>query len=74
MKHKAFLYIILNVQSRKTITNLYPRFLLLHFFQTHHYMTLRYPTYFIRGSIVASISACHAEDPGSIPGLGDFCL
>ena len=28
----------------------------------------------IRGSIVASISACHAEDPGSIPGLGVFVL
>jgi hypothetical protein len=33
----------------------------------------------IRGSIVVSISACHAEDPGSIPGRGglhspcDFC-
>ena len=25
----------------------------------------------IRGSIVVSISACHAEDPGSIPGRGD---
>ena len=25
---------------------------------------------FIRGSIVVSISACHAEDPGSIPGRG----
>ena len=24
----------------------------------------------IRGSIVVSISACHAEDPGSIPGGG----
>ena len=24
----------------------------------------------VRVSIVASISACHAEDPGSIPGLG----
>ena len=24
----------------------------------------------IRGSIVVSISACHAEDPGSIPGRG----
>eukprot|EP00380_Ascogregarina_taiwanensis_P005879 284818927_5 len=24
----------------------------------------------VRGSIVVSISACHAEDPGSIPGLG----
>ena len=23
-----------------------------------------------RGSIVVSISACHAEDPGSIPGRG----
>ena len=27
----------------------------------------------IRGSIVASISACHAEDPGSIPGRGGAC-
>ena len=27
----------------------------------------------IRGSIVVSISACHAEDPGSIPGRG-VCL
>ena len=26
----------------------------------------------IRGSIVVSISACHAEDPGSIPGRGGF--
>ena len=26
----------------------------------------------IRGSIVVSISACHAEDPGSIPGRGDL--
>ena len=25
----------------------------------------------IRDSIVVSISACHAEDPGSIPGSGD---
>ena len=24
----------------------------------------------VRGSIVVSISACHAEDPGSIPGGG----
>ena len=24
----------------------------------------------IRGSIVVSIPACHAGDPGSIPGLG----
>ena len=28
-----------------------------------------YPTFF-RGSIVVSIPACHAGDPGSIPGLG----
>ena len=29
----------------------------------------------IRGSIVVSISACHAEDPGSIPGRGGkHCL
>ena len=27
----------------------------------------------IRGSIVVSISACHADDPGSIPGRGVFC-
>ena len=26
----------------------------------------------IRGSIVVSISACHADDPGSIPGSGVF--
>ena len=25
-----------------------------------------------RDSIVISISACHADDPGSIPGRGDF--
>ena len=28
----------------------------------------------IRGSIVVSISACHADDPGSIPGRGVFQL
>ena len=28
----------------------------------------------IRHSIVVSISACHADDPGSIPGVGVFCL
>ena len=28
----------------------------------------------IRGSIVVSISACHADDPGSIPGRGVFRL
>ena len=28
----------------------------------------------VRGSIVVSISACHAEDPGSIPGRGDLLL
>ena len=26
-----------------------------------------------RDSIVVSISACHADDPGSIPGRGDIC-
>ena len=26
----------------------------------------------LRDSIVVSISACHAEDPGSIPGRGSF--
>ena len=30
----------------------------------------RAPTSQVRGSIVVSISACHAEDPGSIPGRG----
>ena len=29
-------------------------------------------TFEFRGSIVVSISACHAEDPGSIPGRGVF--
>ena len=28
----------------------------------------------IRGSIVASIPACHAGDPGSIPGRGASCV
>ena len=28
----------------------------------------------IRDSIVVSISACHADDPGSIPGRGAFLL
>jgi hypothetical protein len=28
----------------------------------------------LRGSIVVSIPACHAGDPGSIPGLGVFLL
>ena len=28
----------------------------------------------IRDSIVVSISACHAEDPGSIPGRGVVCI
>ena len=28
----------------------------------------------IRDSLVARISACHAGDPGSIPGLGDFLI
>ena len=27
----------------------------------------------VRGSIVVSTSACHAEDPGSIPGRGGCC-
>ena len=31
-----------------------------------------FPT--IRGSTVVSIPACHAGDPGSIPGLGVFCF
>ena len=28
----------------------------------------------IRDSIVVSISACHADDPGSIPGRGVFSV
>ena len=28
----------------------------------------------VRDSIVVSISACHADDPGSIPGRGVSCL
>ena len=28
----------------------------------------------VRDSIVVSISACHADDPGSIPGRGVFSL
>ena len=30
-----------------------------------------YKTQQVRDSLVARISACHAGDPGSIPGLGD---
>ena len=33
----------------------------------HHF---KLDTWQVRGSIVVSISACHAEDPGSIPGRG----
>ena len=29
---------------------------------------------YLRDSIVVSISACHADDPGSIPGRGGFSL
>ena len=32
------------------------------------------PRVTIRDSIVVSISACHADDPGSIPGRGVFLL
>ena len=38
-----------------------------------HVLFLGLPLCQIRGSIVVSISACHAEDPGSIPGCGGFC-
>ena len=35
------------------------------------YMHLLYISYInVRGSIVVSIPACHAGDPGSIPGRG----
>ena len=30
--------------------------------------------HYLRVSIVVSISACHADDPGSIPGRGNFGL
>ena len=33
----------------------------------------RLHAYRIRGSFVVRISACHAEDPGSIPGRGVSC-
>ena len=38
-----------------------------------HVLFLGLPLCQIRGSIVVSISACHAEDPGSIPGRGGLC-
>ena len=50
------------------------------------YQFLRFPIYVmklafaslesvrVRDSIVVSISACHADDPGSIPGRGVFTL
>ena len=38
-----------------------------------HVGLLGLPLCQIRGSIVVSISACHAEDPGSIPGRGSLC-
>ena len=39
------------------------------------YMYLLYISYInVRGSIVVSIPACHAGDPGSIPGLGVFLI
>ena len=33
-------------------------------------ITMKYCNVQIRGSIVVSISGCHVEDPGSIPGRG----
>ena len=39
------------------------------------YMYLLYISYInVRGSIVVSIPACHAGDPGPIPGLEVFVL
>ena len=38
-----------------------------------HVLFLGLPLCQIRGSIVVSISACHAEDPGSIPGRESLC-
>ena len=35
-----------------------------------HLMSLILLVWHLRDSIVVSISACHAEDPGSIPGRG----
>ena len=40
-------------------------------FFKQNYLGLTYEQ--IRNSIVASIPACHAGDPGSIPGFGAFC-
>ncbi len=38
----------------------------LKLFECHHHVEGEY----LRDSIVVSISACHVEDPGSIPGRG----
>ena len=38
----------------------------------HHRRHVSTKRYTFRGSIVVSILACHAGDPGSIPGLGAF--
>ena len=42
--------------------------------QNDHFLHAVGLEYQVRDSIVVSISACHAEDPGSIPGRGNFCL
>ncbi len=39
---------------------------MLKLFDCHHHVDGEY----LRDSIVVSISACHVEDPGSIPGRG----
>lgn len=36
------------------------------------YDNFKFPNF--RGSIVVSIPACHAGNPGSIPGLGAFLI
>ena len=38
--------------------------------ESYFWIGLLHGSLLLRDSIVASISACHAEDPGSIPGLG----
>ena len=64
--------------SHYSHTPLFPTIHSLQYYTHTQHSKLQHPMrspcihllFIIRGSIVASISACHAEDPGSIPGLG----
>ena len=48
--------------------------LLLSYFEKKFKCVRNKIVYMFRGSIVVSISACHADDPGSIPGRGVIFL